>query len=308
MGENTDHAGGHERGMDTGTQLYEQEASGWQRGLYDDVKHTFRAPLVNWIFRTTIANHPDFVRYAWAQVKPAFQTRQFGRTSVAYRDAILSAVEAGPGLPAYRCDQLEVGPAEYGELRGQLATYDVVAPRLAVLFELIDRSVNDRSVGTDPDQSRAATEPLPPWLDATRGRPPTMVAFDEPPEAVAAVIEDVQTFHGLEDGLPSIYRTLAQWPSFLERLWTDIEQRLESDGFRTARERTDDLVASFVDSSPYRPRLAPDDLERSGFDEGSITAVQEVFQAFSTGPAETVLPALPIFAATVDATGERDIL
>ena len=291
--------------MDTETQLYEQETTGWQRGLYDDVKHTFRAPLVNWIFRTTIANYPDFVRYAWAQVKPAFQTRQFGRTSVAYRDAMLSAVEAGPGLPAYRCDQLEVGPAEYGELRGQLATYDVVAPRLAVLFELIDRSVNGRSVGADPDQSRAATEPLPSWLDTDRGRPPTMVAFDEPPEAVAAVIEDVQTFHGLEDGLPSIYRTLAQWPGFFVPLWNDVEGVLRDDSFESGCADASAVVSEYVDSLPYVPQLGPESLASQGLDDEAIADLQALFHEFNSGAIETVVPALPIYAATVDAAGER---
>jgi len=291
--------------MDTETQLYEQEASGWQRGLYDDVKHTFRAPLVNWIFRTTIANYPDFVRYAWAQVKPAFQTRQFGRTSVAYRDTMLSAVEDGPGLPTYRCDQLEVGPAEYGELRGQLATYDVVAPRLAVLFELIDRSVNGRSVGADPDQSRAATAPLPSWLDADRGRPPTMVAFDEPPEAVAAVVEDVQAFHGLEDGLPSIYRTLAQWPGFFGPLWDDVEGVLRDEPFESGCADARGVVSEYVDSLPYVPQLGPAALASQGLDDEAISHLQALFREFNSGAIETVVPALPIYAATVDAAGER---
>lgn len=90
--------------MDTSAQLYETEATGWKRGLYDDIQRTFRAPIVNWIFRTTMANYPEFLCYAWGQVKPVFQTRAFGRTSVAYRDVVLSAVESAPArpLPAYR--------------------------------------------------------------------------------------------------------------------------------------------------------------------------------------------------------------
>ena len=33
--------------LDTTAQVYDHEATGWQRGLCDDVKRTFRAPFVN---------------------------------------------------------------------------------------------------------------------------------------------------------------------------------------------------------------------------------------------------------------------
>ena len=263
--------------MDTKKQLHEIDAQGWKRGVYDDIKWTFRAPIVNWIFRTTMANEPAFLRYAWGQIKPVFETRAFARLSVRYRNAVLEALEAEESLPAYRPRDIDLEPTAYHTLREQLATYDVVASRLAVLFELMNRALHGDPVGHEPITERAATAPFPDWLDRGRGRAPTFLDPEDIPDDCIHTIDAIRTFHGLDEGLPSIYRTLAQWPSFLERLWTDIEQRLESDGFRTARERTDDLVASFVDSSPYRPRLAPDDLERSGFDEGSITAVQEVF-------------------------------
>ncbi|MXV60578.1 hypothetical protein GS429_00530 [Natronorubrum sp. JWXQ-INN-674] len=291
--------------MDTSDQLYELDATGWKRGLYDDVKRTFRAPIVNWIFRTTMANYPEFVRYAWGQVKPAFETARFGRFSVTYRDTVLSAVEETEPVPTYRCDELAVSPAEYGELRGQLATYDIVAPRLAVLFELVDRALHDEPIGTDPDRTRAATAPLPADLDADRGRPPTMVAFDETPAELADTLSAIQSFHGLEDGLPSIYRTLAQWPDYLGPMWDDLEPRLESDGFSTATNAGREAVTDYVDSLPYTPRLDPDSLEKRGIDETATEELGDLFREFSRGAIETVIPALPIYAATVDAAGKR---
>jgi len=51
--------------LDTTAQVYDHKATGWQRGLYDDVKRTVRAPFVSWIFRTAMANEPAFLRCAW---------------------------------------------------------------------------------------------------------------------------------------------------------------------------------------------------------------------------------------------------
>ena len=291
--------------MDTSKQLYEIEATGWERGLYDDIKRTFRAPIVNWIFRTTVANYPEFLRYAWGQVKPAFQTAGFGRLSVDFRDTVLSTLEADASVPTYRREELDVTPAEYGELRGQLATYDVVAPRLAVLFELVDRALHEEPIGTDPDETRSGTAPLPPWLDADRGRPPTMIAFDETPDELADVVSSVQSFHGLEEGLPSIYRTIAQWPGYFGPMWDDLEPVLQSDAFSTAVTESRAAVTAYVDSLPYAPQLDPDTLERHGIDETAIEELQGLFRDFNRGPIETVIPTLPVYAATVDAAGVR---
>jgi hypothetical protein len=288
--------------MDTSAQLYEHEATGWRAGVYDDVKRTFRAPVVNWIFRTSMANEPEFTRYAWGQVKPLFGTRGFARFSVRYRDAVLSELS---DRPAYRRVDTGLSPAEFAELRGQLATFDVVAPRLAVLFETVDRALHGDPVGDAPTDERAATRPFPPWLDADRGRPPTMV--DAPPETLDATVDDVREFHGLEGDLPSIYRCLAQWPPFLDTLWSDVEPVVEDPAFDRACERTSELVSEFVAGAPYTPRLAPADLRDLGLADDAIDGVQRLFRQFNAGAVETVLPALSLYAASVDAEGERSL-
>jgi hypothetical protein len=179
---------------------------------------------------------------------------------------------------------------------------------LAVLFETMDRALHDEPVGQDLAEERAATAPFPEWLDRDRGRAPTLLDPADISDDLESTVDEIRAFHGFGEGLPSIYRTLAQWPSFLERSWADLQPRLEAESFEEACGRANDLVETFVDATPYRPRLAPDDLQAVGFDEGTIQGVQELFRQFNTGPVETVLPALPVFAATVDAAGERDVL
>ncbi|MFB6107724.1 MAG: halocarboxylic acid dehydrogenase DehI family protein [Haloplanus sp.] len=292
--------------MDTSQQLYESEATGWRRGVYDDVQATFRAPVVNWIWRTTMANEPRFCRYLWAQVKPIFETRAFARFSVRYRDAVLSAVEADVDVPAYRRSDLGVAPAEFTELREQLATFDVAAPRLAVFFRVTNRTLHGDPVGTDPSTARAATAPFPDWLDADRGRTPTMVPLDEFDDDVVPTATAFQRFHGFEDGLPSIYRCLAQWPTLFDRLWSELGPMLESETFETTCARADEVVDRFVSELPYAPRLEPDALRARGFDEETIAGVQALFREFDEGAVDDVLPGLHLWPATVDATGERD--
>lgn len=294
--------------MDTSRQLYELEASGWQRGVYDDITATFRAPIVNWIFRTLMANEPAFTRRMWGRLKPVFTTRAFGEFSVAYRDTVLSAVEDGADLPTYRSDQLAVAPVEYGELRGQLATFDIVVPRLAVLFETLDRSLHGETLGGDPTASRASTAPMPDWVDRDRGRPATMVSLDGIADDLAETVADIQAFHGFDEtSLPSIYRCLAQWPDLLHTLWTDLGPVLRGPAFDDACARTDTLVTEFVDSLSYDPGVTPATLATWGLGDDQTEGLQTLFSEFNSGPVATVLPAVPVFAATVDASGERSV-
>lgn len=292
--------------MDTSKQLYEHEATGWKRGLYEDVKHTFSAPIVNWIFRTTMANHPQFVRHMWGQVKPAFQTRAFGRVSIEYRDAILRAVETDHDLPVFRREDIDVSPAEYAELRRQLATFDVVAPRLAVLFELVDRSLSGGAVGTNPGESVATTEPLSAHLDRDRGAPPTLEAVDEPPGNLAPTVRAIKSFHGLEGGLPSVHRCLAQWPGYLQPAWHDLEPTLRSEAFSRGCADARASVEEYVESLPYVPRLDDETLRSRGLDDEAIDALGSLFEEFNRGAIETVVPSIHVFAETLQVTGERE--
>lgn len=294
--------------MDTSEQLYGLEASGWKRGVYDDIEATFRAPIVNWIFRTTMANYPEFVRYAWGQLKPLFETRAFARVSVEYRDAVLTELEDAHDIPTYRRGELAVRPVEYRELQGQLATFDVVAPRLAVLFETMDRVLHDGDVGIDPATTRGATAPFPEWLDADRGLAPTMTSAADAPDELDDAIAEVRSFHGFDESLPSIYRCLAQWPTLLDSAWNDLEPAFRSEAFDRARDRSDEVIGEFVASTPYRPRITPEDLRSAGFDDSLVDDVSGLFREFNRGAVETVLPTLPVYASTVDAAGVRSPL
>jgi hypothetical protein len=287
--------------MDLTEQLYESQARGWQRGLYEDIKQTLRAPIVNSIWRIQMFHAPQFLRYAWGQIKPVFETREFAAFTIAYRDTLLTAIESE--LPDYDPATVDLMPSAFTELQEQLATFDAVSPRLIVLFELMDRRLNDRSVGENTDNTgEAATAPFPGWLDCDRGRPPTMLPQDESRAVMPDTLAD--NFDGM---VPSIYRCLAQWPSYLERAWDDLAPLLHSDAFETARGEVLDLTNTYLDRLAYTPQLDLVTLTEIGFDESIIDELQDLFAMFTATGSE-VVPILPVYAETVETAGERDTL
>lgn len=295
--------------MDTDKQLYDIDATGWQKGVYEDIKRTFRAPFINWIFRTNMANHPTLFRQVWFQIKPIFTTKAFANFSVEYRETVLSACESRNSLPTYRREALALQPAEYRELRGQLATFDIVAPRLAVLFELMDRLLHEEPVAGRADERAASTEPFPDWLDTDRGMQPSMIGFKEIPAALDETVSSIQEFHGYEESLPSIYRCAAQWPEFLDAAWNDLAPVLEDEAFDEVHTAAYGLVEDYVRTLPYHPQISTPQLEQLGFERETITGMRDLFEEFNRGAiaAQTVVPFLHILAAMVDAEGARSL-
>lgn len=105
-----------------------------------------------------MADHPELFKQVGFQVKSLFTTKEFARVTVEYSDEVLSKCEEKNSLPKYRREDLSLQLAGYRELRGQLATFHVVAPRLAVLFETMDRLLHDEPLGRSIE---IGTEPLP---------------------------------------------------------------------------------------------------------------------------------------------------
>lgn len=300
-------------GMDLTNQLHLADATGWRRGLYEDVICTFRAPIVNSIWRTLVANRPDAARHLWAAVKPTFETRAFADFSVRYRDRVLDALEPDgddePTLPSYDPGDVDLSASAFATLRGQLATFDVVAPRLAALFAVCDRALS--GAFGDPREDHAATASAPDWLDADRGARVTVIDSDAAREAAPDTVADIDAYHGTAF-LPSIYRCAAQWPAYLERAWTDLEPFRARDAddsggsFAAAEIAADETVDEFLGRPPVPFTVTTEGLAAAGVDdpEAALSDLQGTFAAFASG-VSGVLPVLHALAATVDATGER---
>lgn len=291
--------------MDTSLELAEGDASGWKRGVYLDVKRTFRAPVVNRVWRCLMANNPTFTRYAWGQIKPAFDTHAFAAYAEELRDAVLSPLEEEFELPAYRAGDVGMTPERFDDCRQQLATFDAVAPRLGLLFALVDRSMNDGTVGSNPPDEESATAPFPPSRDGLRGKPPDLVPVDRLPERLEGPLRSVRDFHDLGSGTPSIYRCLAQWPAFFDSLWSDVEPIAASEAFDRSVESVQERVHRAVDETPYTPRLSAEDLRGIGMTDAEIDGIRNYFRAAADGPIRSIVPALFVYATAVGAGGPR---
>lgn len=282
--------------MDPTKQHYIAEATGWQEGIYEDIEKT--TGMVASIWRSLMYHEPEFLRHAWSQVKPVLQTREFAAYTIAYRDTLITPIESD--IPEYVPADLGVDPSDFTELQAQLARFDLIAPRYHVIFYLLERLVTGRPVGTEtPLESKAVTSQFPEWLDADRGAPPTMLSQDEARKVMPEAHEG-----DFGPMVPTEYRSMAQWPPYLDQAWTDLEPVFDSQAFEDARENAVALVEQYLDRLPYSPQIYPEALQREGFDQNTIVSLQDFLETFRKGGRE-FMPTLPVYAATVGAAGER---
>jgi hypothetical protein len=139
----------------------------------------------------------------------------------------------------------------------------------------------------------------------------TVLDSDAAREAAPDTVADIDAHHGTTF-LPSIYRCAAQWPSYLERAWTDFEPLRAGDddsggSFAAAERAADETVDGFLERPPAPFTVTTDELAAAGVTDpaDALSDLQSTFATFASG-VSGVLPALHALAATVDATGERD--
>jgi len=225
-----------------------------------------------------------------------FDTRAFAEFSVDYRDTVLTALE----VPVHDSRDLGLWPPACRELPGQPATFDIVGPRLAVLFRALARTLDGERVG-GVASGVDSTASYHAGLDRDRGREPTMVGPDETPPETEATLAAVRAARDIGDGLSSIYRCLAQWPAALDAGWAAVTA--DGDALAAAHEEADRLVEDFVDRLAYTPRTAPADLRSARLGE-AVEGVGALFKRFDAGGVG-LLPLLSGYAAAVGSEGRR---
>ena len=291
--------------MDIGRQLYESQAEGWARGIYEDIKQTFRSPVVNWIFRTLMANHPEFLRHAWGQCKPVLQTAACLDACECYRAAVRKALDASGVLFRLNAADLGLAEAELLQLRGQLATFNRVAPLLAIWYELLHRGLHELPVGQAFDISNpASTAPAGYPAHKEICLPPVALSPAEVPKSLVQVAGSISRHHAMPGRLATVHLCLAKWPGFLAAAWAELLPVLASDAYERARLNAVSAVKRLVDRVPYCPVLDSRSLRALGFAAGDLADIRSAVDYFySGGPAETVIPTLPLFAALAGAGG-----
>lgn len=217
---NHERTGDLERGMDLIPKLSEimpDQADERIRPIYEEIQRTLRVPFVNFIFRS-LANYPDYFEAAWGHLAPVLRTRAFEQAA----DELRARALLEPVPDASGADWETLGDMD--QIRPFSDSIHYVLPKLLLIATAFDEDV----LGVKPEEryrggigggNPAAEIPLG-VAEGTK-----QVQMVDPKRATGQVkelFEDIRARHG-HPGVASYYRSLGQWPDFLQAAWKRIE-------------------------------------------------------------------------------------
>ena len=200
------------RGMDlisSLTEIMPERADERILPVYDDVRNTFRVPIVNFFFRV-LANYPDYLVPAWNGFSPCLRTVKFERAADALRaNALLDTVPDSSSV-----DWAALG--DFSRIKPFTDTIHYILPKLlatAIAFH------EDLGCAIRPGAAVPvdAGEEMPPGI--VRGAVSiSMIDPAHTKDQLGEIFEAIKTAHGHPE-VATYYRSLAHWPRFLAAVW-----------------------------------------------------------------------------------------
>lgn len=220
--------------------------------VYQDIQDSLRVPIVNKIFRT-LANYPEYLEAAWAEIRPVIRSYDFERCADALRQqALLDEVPQAPILSLF-----EVNDAD--TLAAFNDTIHYVLPKLLLAVTALHQA----SFGTH--ESAWSVKPVNEEFDAgaaTGSAKVRLVNPDDAEERVKALFEEVKARHG-HPLVSSYYRGMANWPDFLERAWHQLQHYVGTGAYAARRSHLTNLSQTFVSEWNFSKVTVPEDQQEN---------------------------------------------
>jgi len=246
-------------------EVSESEATGKTAAIFSDIKSTLRVPLVNLIFRV-LATYPDYLQLAWQELKPNAQTVYFEQQSDEIRRYAVESTRS-----------LGQSPQAPEPAAAALRVYHYINPKLLLAAGALRAATNGqqpRLQGLPIGQKRQ----LRPGVPSDSG-PIDMISPEEVPLKVRAIFDDLQNTMQVPV-INSDYRTLAQWPDYLDDAWAALRPVVQKPEYAAAELGLHQIVDESIVALPYRMTLNPHALRQSGLSEQDLDAIREILETF----------------------------
>lgn len=211
------------RGMELVSGLSEimpDQADDQVRLVYEDIKNTFRVPIVNFFFRV-LANYPSYLVPAWNGFSPCLRTMKFERVADDLRSAaLLESVPDSAGLQW-------PSEADLSRIRAFTDTIHYLLPKLLLVATTFHHDLITH--GGTFRRDAALAEEITPGVAAGSTSIP-MVNPGEASATLRVIFEDIKERHDHPE-VATYYRSLGHWPNFLLGVWERIKPLVGSPNY-----------------------------------------------------------------------------
>lgn len=253
-------------------EVFETEASGSLKTVYDDIKNVLKVPVVNFIFRT-LAWYEQFLTIGWKQVRPNMLTFECARAADELRNPHLT-------MEIPDVDWSQYYPLKTIErIRATVAVFNYVNPKLLLIASAWAESLGNRPNIGGGNVKGMINPGIP------EGAPPIeLVHIPTAPSPIKQLLLDIASKHHVYDAA-SDFRALARYPQFLRLSWQHLREYVGSPDYTRIQNQLLAKSIQLTKTLPYRVTINRKDLEQhySEKDIAGIMGVVAMFQHFLPG-------------------------
>lgn len=274
------------RGLELMSRLGEvmpDEAEDDVTAVYEDIRERLRVPFVNFLFRT-LANYPDYLKYAWGRISPHLLSADFERAADDLRTrALVEPIPEGP-----KGDWLE--PDDLEKVRAFTDTIHYVLPKLLLVATAFDEGLG----GASGSAANVPNVVEPGVAEGTLALP--MVSPEEADSRLSALFGSIRDLHDHPD-VASYYRGLGNWPTLLQDLWSRLEPMVGSAPYEERKRDLLERSREFVLGMQLPER---EDVTSLGLGEKDVTELRSILAVFRFRVVPDTLLEVPVVKAMLD--------
>jgi len=173
--------------------IAESDATGDTAILFDDIRQTLAVPVVNLIFRR-LATFPQALPWCWQTLKPLYVDGTIDRQADALRESLVFPV--GQAISHESLANADLSRDDLQTIRMILRSYERSNAMNLVAFSALLAKLKVKPVGVQGDM-------------------PKPLALSEMNKQTRSLALHLASIGGEDPIMPTMYRHLAHWPSYL---------------------------------------------------------------------------------------------
>lgn len=208
------------------------EAAEAQRLLFEDVKATFRSPIVPLLVRRLAATAPAYLDRAWRELRPNLLTRAFEAQADLIRAAAVREAAASLALPPGGFREVlrrhAMSTSVVDEIVRAVSVACYTDPKFLLAATALDLALDNEPVGGAADLLPVEREAIAPGVPEEVAELPVIGDAEAPGRILRLWNEIVATL-----GLPAVtddLRAVSRWPDFLEAVWAVARPHVQRPG------------------------------------------------------------------------------
>ena len=199
--------------------IAESEATGDTAVLFADIRESLGVPVVNLIFRH-LATFPQALPWSWQTLKPLYLDGTIDAQAELLRESLSFSLVTG--ISRQSLSDAGLSRSDMETIRMILRSYERSNALNLVAFSALLAKLNGEKT------SEPLTNTIAPATNTVRGQMPKPLTLAEMDDQTRAMTLHLAGLGGADAIMPTMYRHLAHWPSYLsilDELLTPLDQQ-----------------------------------------------------------------------------------